>query len=134
MALIVTRNSKTYTDIDLDFSAHPVTGDIVKKTNAEAIKRSVRNLIFTNKFERPFQHHIGSNIRRSLFELATPLLYTTMEMDIRNTITNFEPRVTLINVIVDILPDNHTLAAFIEFRINNSNEKVSLTIMLERLR
>ena len=91
-------NSRRWSDLDLDFNAHPVTKDISTKTDVESVKRSIRNLILTNKYERPFQPQIDGGVTRHLFELATPLTYSDIESTIKNTVSNFEPRAEVISV------------------------------------
>jgi len=89
-------NVRSWSDLNLDFIAHPVSKDIVLKTDVEAIKRSVRNLIMTNRYERPFHPEIGSGVRGVLFELISPTTAVILQSEIRQVITNFEPRVDLL--------------------------------------
>ena len=91
-------NTRRWSDLDLDFIKHPTTNDIVRKTDVEAVKRSVRNLILTNRYDRPFQPEIDGGVTRYLFELATPSTKADIEYAIKNTIANFEPRAEVISV------------------------------------
>ena len=91
-------NTRSWADLDLDFIAHPVTKDVVLKRNVEAIKRSVRNLVLTNPHERPFHPEIGSGIRGILFDLVSPTTAVVLQSAIREVLTNYEPRVNLIDV------------------------------------
>ena len=86
------RSVKTYSDLNLNFTRNPATGDVARLTDIEAVKRSVRNLILTNQFERPFHPEIGSSVRALLFENVTPLNAILLEDRIREVIINFEER------------------------------------------
>ena len=87
----VTRK-RDWADLDLDFIAHPTTGDVVKKTGVDAIKRSIRNLVLTNFYDRKFRSYIGSNAQKVLFENINPFTATFLKDAITEVITNFEPR------------------------------------------
>lgn len=130
----MTRNTRTFKDIDLNFIANPVTGDISKKFDENAIKQSVKNLILTNHYERLFHPEIGSSINSLLFEPFSPILQSTLERAITYTITNFEPRVRLINVEVNLKPDNHTADVQIVFKIVNTEKPIAVSFTLERTR
>lgn len=123
-----------YRDLDLDFFAHPSTKDVQKKSGSEAIKRSVRNLIFTNFYDRPFQSYIGSDVRALLFENANPFTAVLLQDAIITCLRNFEPRVTVSNVVVTEDIDNHAYNARIEYVILNKELPVIQTIFLERIR
>ena len=83
------RSVKTYSDLNLNFTRNPATGDVARLTDIEAVKRSVRNLVLTNQFERPFHPEIGSSVRALLFENVTPLNAILLEDRIREVIINF---------------------------------------------
>lgn len=123
-----------YSDLDLDFLPHPTTGDVVKKTGVDAIKRSVRNLILTNFYDRPFRHHIGSNAVKLLFEPANQITANLLKDAIREVINNYEKRVelTALNLVFDY--DNNGYNATLEFNIVNRPEPLVTTIFLERIR
>jgi phage baseplate assembly protein W len=130
-----------YSDLDLDFIAHPTTGDVVKKTGVDAIKRSVRNLILTNFYDRPFRSYIGSNAQKILFDNINIFTATFLKDAIAEVITNFEPRVRLpdtemndsgIEVSVD--PDLNGYNVRITFIIVNRGEPATINLFLERLR
>lgn len=134
----VTRKND-YSDLDLDFIAHPTTKDVVKKTGADAIKRSVRNLILTNFYDRPFRSYIGSSAQKILFDNINPLTATFLKNAIIEVINNFEPRVQLVNddnngVIVQVNADNNGYNVTISFVIVNRSEPVVVSFFLERLR
>lgn len=123
-----------YSDLDLDFLAHPTTKDVMRKTGIEAVKRSVRNLILTNFYDRPFRPWIGSNAQKLLFENANPLTAGFLRDAIVEVLTNYEPRVLVQNVEVTFDIDNNGYSAKIFFVVLNSNEPVVTTIFLERIR
>ena len=127
-------NTRTWADLDLDFTAHPVTKDIVLKKDVEAVKRSVRNLVLTNPHERPFHPEIGSGITGILFELVSPTTAVVLQSEIRQVITNFEPRVRLIDISVLGDIDKNGYYVTIEFRVINIPNPVTIELFLERLR
>lgn len=133
MVNIIARKND-YSDIDLDFMPHPTTKDVMKKTGVDAIKRSVRNLVLTNFYDRPFQSHIGSNALKLLFDNASPLSATFLSNAIRETIDNFEPRVRMNNLEVKFDYDNNGYNVKLYFTIINRNEPVAITLFLERIR
>lgn len=130
----MSRYTRTFTDIDMNFIAHPDTGDISKKFDENAIKQSVKNLILTNHYERLFHPEIGSQVTSMLFELYTPLTKAMMVSSIRNTIENFEPRVNLIEVDVRPNQDNNGIYVTIVFIIVNTSEPITVNLILQRTR
>ena len=138
MVKIVNR-SPDYSDLDLDFIAHPTTGDVVKKTGIDAIKRSVRNLIFTNFYDRPFRSYIGSNAQKMLFDNINPMTATHLKNSIMETIINHEPRARLYDegndgVLVKIDPDNNGYVVSITFTEVSRSQPVNISFILERIR
>ena len=127
-------NTRTFSDIDLNFTKHPVTGDLVRKFDEESIKQSVKSLILTQNYERPFHSEIGSQIRGLLFEPATPMLTALLKRAISDTIINFEPRVNLIDVLVRLSPDTNEVYVTIEFTIINTVRPLVVTMILTRTR
>ena len=127
-------NSRLWTDLDLDFIAHPVTKDIIFKTDVDAVKRSIRNLILTNRYERPFQPEIDGGVTRHLFQLSTPSTKLDIKTAIQVAIANFEPRVQLIDVFVGGDLDRNGFDVTINFRVINVPEPVTIELFLERLR
>lgn len=123
-----------YTDLDLDFFANPTTKDIVKKVGEDAIKRSVRNLIFTSFYDRPFQPYIGSNIRKILFDNITPFTAILLKNAIVSVINNFEKRVSLQRVNVTEDADNNGYNVTLEYIILNRQAPVVTSLFLERIR
>lgn len=130
----ITSRSRDYTDIDLDFMVHPVTKDILKKVGPNAVARSIRNLVLTNFYERPFRSFIGSNVQKLLFENISPITANILQDQIRDTILSFEPRADLNSVSVTPDLDNNGYSARIVFTVNNRPEPFTTTIFLERVR
>lgn len=128
------RNTRTFSDLDFNFTAHPVTGDIVRRFDESAIKNSLKNLIMTSNYERPFHSEIGSPVKRLLFEPATPMLQLMLERAISDTINNFEPRVELLSVDVVVSEDTYEVYVTIEFQILNTTRPLTLDLTLERTR
>jgi phage baseplate assembly protein W len=123
-----------FSDIDLGFIPHPITGQLTKKTNREAVKQSVKSLILTDFYERPFKSNIGCGIRHYLFELFSPPIKQAMENTIREVITNLEPRADLIEVLVEDRPDLNAMTVSVAFLVNNDPDPVVLDVILERVR
>ena len=131
---IVISRSPDYSDLDLDFIAHPTTKDVLVKTGETAIKRSMRNLILTNFYEKPFRPGIGSSAVKLLFDNMTPLVSNFLENAIYEVIRNYEPRVEVLRVVVVPDYDNNGYSAKIDFIIINRNQPLTTTIFLERVR
>lgn len=130
----MSRTTRIFSDIDINFMAHPATGDVARKFDENAIKQSVKNLVLTQNYERPFHPEIGSQIRGLLFEPYSPALSNTLRRAITDTITNFEPRVRLLDVIVTASPDTNSIYVSIEFTIINTLRPLSVDITLTRTR
>ena len=128
------RNAQVFKDINLSLARHPITGDIASLTNIEAVKRSVRNLINTNFYERPFHPEIGSNVRSILFEPVSPIVASVLERHVRDVVENFEPRAELIDVQVSDNADANEYRVQIKFFVVNSSNIADMNIFLERLR
>ena len=128
------RNAQVFKDINLSLARHPITGDIASLTNIEAVKRSVRNLINTNFYERPFHPEIGSNVRSVLFEPVSPIVANVLERHVKDVIENFEPRAELIDVQVSDNADANEYRVQIKFYVVNSSDIADMNIFLERLR
>ena len=132
--MAIQRNTKTFTDLNLLFTANPVTGDVTKRVDEEAIKASVKNLIQTKNFERPFHPEIGCQVYSLLFENFTPVTREVLKKTIYDVIEKFEPRVSVISVKINETADNNDLNVYVEFLINNSDKPVTLKTTLQRVR
>tara|TARA_B100000902_G_scaffold372709_1_gene399956 strand:+ start:124 stop:549 length:426 start_codon:yes stop_codon:yes gene_type:complete len=128
------RASRSFSDLDLDFGRNTVTNDVNKLTNVEAIKRSVRNLINTSHFERPFHPEIGSNVRAMLFEPLMPLTALNLQRKIQEVLENFEPRVRVSQIIARPDYDRNAYDVRIMFYIVGTTQPVIVQTFLERLR
>ena len=129
------RAAQLYSDIDLFFGPKIGSKDVSKLTDFTAVKRSVRNLVLTNFYEKPFHPEIGSGIRDILFEPMTPITAYVLTMRIEEVIENFEPRARLIGVRALPNLDNNAYEVSIEFYVVNApTELVSMEVLLERLR
>ena len=128
------RSSRIYKDLDLDFQLNSATKDIQKLTDVESVKRSVRNLINTNHYERPFHPEIGSNLRAMLFELITPQMTHVISKQIDLLIKNYEPRCRLVQVNSQPVIERNGYRCQISFYVVNHPEPVEVETFLERLR
>jgi phage baseplate assembly protein W len=131
----ISRNVRQYRDLDLFFSRKQGSGDVNKITDIEAVKRSVRNLVLTNFYEKPFHPEIGSGIRDMLFENMSPLTAAVLAKKVEDVIENFEPRARLIGVRALPNLDRNEYEMTIEFFVVNApTELVDMTVFLEVLR
>ena len=126
--------NKIYADIDLTFNRIPVTGDIALRYDDQAVIASVRNLLLTNFYERPFQPDLGSNINAILFEPATGLTAGILETEIRNVISNYEPRVQINELVVSPNLDGNTFLIDMSFYIGNNTQPTAVNLILQRSR
>ena len=134
MAQVNISRQPDYSDLDLDFKINPITGDINKKKGNDAVKRSIRNLIFTNFYERPFNSSIGSDVPRLLFDNVDIVTASLLEDAIGGLINIYEPRVqiTSLNVYADI--DNHGFNVQLEYVILNTETPATFNLFLEKIR
>jgi phage baseplate assembly protein W len=130
----MTRKTRNFSDLDLNFTAHPVTGDVSRRFDENAIKTALRNLILTNNFERPFHSEIGTPIRAMLFEPFSAMLSSNIERAIFDAVSAFEPRVNLDNVDVIASPDENSITITLTYRVLNTIRPITLDILLERTR
>lgn len=128
------RKTRTFSDLNLDFIPHPVTGDVTKRYDEDAIKRSIRNLVLTMHYERPFNSMLGSSVYGLLFEPSSPMLDTVLKKEISYTITNWEPRAELLGVDVRQRIDNNSIEITITFRVINTTEPIKMDLTLRRTR
>ena len=128
------RATRIYKDLDLDFGRNTVTNDVNKLTDVEAVKRSVRNLINTNHFERPFHPEIGGNVRALLFENMTPLTALNLQRKIEEVLNNFEPRAKITQILADTDIDRYGYKLEIKFYVIGVQNPITVETFLERLR
>lgn len=130
---IITSRTKSYSDIDLTF-AKKTDGDIFKKTDAAAVKQAVKNLLLTNRMEKPFDPSYGGDLNRFIFELSTDIDEFQIRDQIINTIVNYEPRAIPKDVEVIVSPDQNDVSVLVRFQVINVAEVQELNITLTRLR
>ena len=128
------RATRIYKDLDLDFGRNVVTNDVNKLTDVEAVKRSVRNLINTNHFERPFHPELGGNVRAMLFEPMTPLTALNLQRKVEEVLNNFEPRAKITQIIADPDIDRNAYRLSIKFYVIGIQNPITVETFLERLR
>ena len=127
--------SRTFKDINLSFKRHPVTGDLITIKNEDAIKKSVKNIIFTILGEKPYSPLFGTSVNNSLFELANPLDHVRISDEIQSTLLNYEPRISNIQVTVSNYPDSHELNATIQYDITGmANPSQTVDVILQPAR
>jgi len=127
--------SRTFKDINLSFKRHPVTNDLITVKNEDAIKKSVKNIIFTILGEKPYVPFFGTSVNNSLFELANPLDHIRISDEIKSTLLNYEPRISNIKVNVANYPDSHELNATIQYDITGmANPSQTVDVLLQPAR
>ena len=134
MAQVDIQSSRSFKDLDLNFTIHPVRKDINTHKNEYAIINSVKNLILTNHYERPFRPQIGSSIRRLLFENIDSIVAAQLERAVTETVNNFEPRAKISKVVAVADFDNNGYKMQLEFFIINSTSPITINFFLERIR
>jgi phage baseplate assembly protein W len=123
-----------YRDFHKDLTINPISNDLALRTNEDAIKESLKNLILTDRGERLMQPNLGSDVRASLFENATPVTLKVLEERVREVINNFEPRVSVIDVDVISLYDDNRVKVTIYFYVKNQEDPQSVDVFIERIR
>ena len=129
------RSSRVYKDLNLNFTTNPVTSDVTTVTDVNAVKRSVRNLLLTNHYDRPFHPEIGSNVQALLFENFGPITANQLTRTIEEMIANFEPRARVESVECFPLQDRNTYDVRIYFYVENMPaELIEFQTLLEAVR
>tara|TARA_Y100000401_G_scaffold100400_1_gene89232 strand:- start:222 stop:650 length:429 start_codon:yes stop_codon:yes gene_type:complete len=129
------RNVRQYSDLDLFFSRKTSNGDVNKITDVQAVKRSIRNLVQLNTYDKPFHPEISGGVLEMLFENMSPITGHVIARKVELVIENFEPRARLVSVSCSPDFDRNAYEVTVEFYIVNApTELVDLTVMLERLR
>ena len=126
--------ARTFSDLNLKFSPHPMTRDISKVYDENSINQSLRNLVLTRNYERPFRSEIGSQVTALLFENVNPMTTVRLQKTIENVIESFEPRVVLLGVEVLDRADNNAYAVNIAYVIRNTQSPRNISLTLERSR
>ena len=131
----ITRNVRQWKDLDLFFGRKTVSKDINKVTDIQSVKRSIRNIVLLNHYEKPFHPEIAGGVREMLFENMTPITAFVIAKKIEDVIENYEPRARLIGVRASPNLDRGEYEVTIEFYVSNApTELVDLTMFLEVLR
>lgn len=130
---ITTARVRQYSDIDLTFT-NKTTGDIYKKTSAAAVKQAVKNLLLTNRTERPFQPNFGADLNKFLFSLSTEFDEEDMKEEIAAAIQNYEPRARVKSIDVNVTPDRNDVRVTVVFQVISTSEIVSVDVSIARLR
>jgi phage baseplate assembly protein W len=126
--------NRIYSDIDFTFTRKPVTADVALSYDAQAVSRSIRNLLNTQNYDRLFNPDLGSQITGLLFENMSPTVAITMEGLITNLIKAYEPRANIVRVTVKSMPDTNSYQVTVTFFIENATQPTTTTILLERNR
>jgi phage baseplate assembly protein W len=134
MPTVVTQTIKRYKDLDLNFQAHPVKKDINKHVDEYAVVNSIKNILLTNHYERLFQPQLGSNVNKFLFENMDVITTTVLQKEIEQSIINFEPRVSIEEIIVKPEYDNNRFSVQMTFFMVNRSEPVTIEFFLNRER
>jgi len=134
MAIVNIETSRAFRDLDLNFTIHPVKKDVNTHKNEYAVINSIKNLVLTNHYERPFQPDLGSNIRRLLFEQVDSITAAQIEREITEVIQNFEPRAEVSKVEAVPTPDENRYKIYLEFFIINNPAPITINFFLERIR
>jgi phage baseplate assembly protein W len=126
--------TRIYSDIDFTFTRKPVVGDVALSYDEQAVIRSIRNLLSTKNYERPFNPDLGSKVAALLFENISPLTSAALETEIRTTIENYEPRAQINYIIVSPDPDHNAYSMTLSFYIENATQPTTISLILERNR
>ena len=128
------QSERTYKDLDLNFTLHPVKKDVSRHFNEKAIINSVKNLVSTNFYERPFQPELGSSVRALLFEPVDSVFGASIERRLVDVINNYEPRVRVESVVAIPAPDENGYRVTMTFFIVNLSNPITINFFLERIR
>lgn len=128
------RNTRLFSDLDLNFTPHPVTGDITLRVDEDAIKQALKTLLLIRHYEKPFHSEIGSPLNELLFDPITPITGLMTRRAIIDTIANFEPRIEIIDVEVISSEDQNSMYVNLVYKIVNTERPLTLDFVLERTR
>jgi len=142
MAIVIKRTQETslakqvehYSDFLLGLNIDPIKRDVLRNTNEEAVKGSIRNILLTNRGDRLYDSNFGSDIRKILFENFSPAMESVLADLIRTAIENHEPRANIIDIIVNSDVDNHYVVVTLIFSVINKEEPITLELILNRIR
>jgi hypothetical protein len=130
----VNRIVRRYTDINLLLKPHPYSKDVLTRTNADAVKTAIQNLIMTKNYERPFHPEIGSQVNSLIFENFIPSTITALEKSIANTIQKFEPRARIVDIRINDNSEKNAVDIEVTFALSNTEDPVTVTTTINRAR
>ncbi len=128
----IVSNKESFSDLDLTFTAHPVTGDIVTKKDANAIRQSIKNILLTNHYERPFKPNFGADLRGMIFEANDPIIGQRIKERIVEEIKILEPRVGRANI--NVIQNDNTINVNVAYTISGSSSVQEVEFTLSRVR
>ena len=128
------RSNRIYSDLNLSFTKNPATKDVARLFDVQAIKRAVKNIILTNKYERPFNSDFGCNLRGFLFENITEPLLVVIKDRVSMAIEKYEPRVSVEDVFVKEEDGSNGISIMVSFKINGVEQPVTVSTFLQRVR
>ena len=130
----INRLVRRYTDINLMFTPHPYSKDILTRKNIDAVKTSIQNLILTKNYERPFHPEIGSQVSNLMFELFIPSTIAALKKSIEDTITKFEPRASILDINIIDNSDQNAVDIEVTFSLNNVTSPITVLTTITRVR
>jgi len=128
------RSNRIYSDLNLSFTKNPATKDVAKLFDVQAIKRAVKNIILTNKYERPFNSDFGCNLRGFLFENITDPILVLMKDRISTAIEKYEPRVSVEDIVINEDIENNGVNIMVSFLVTGAEEPVTVSTFLQKVR
>ena len=128
------RSNRIYSDLNLSFTKNPATKDVAKLYDVQAIKRAVKNIILTNKYERPFNSDFGCNLRGFLFENITDPILVLMKDRISTAIEKYEPRVSVEDIVIKEDIENNGVNIMVSFLVTGAEEPVTVSTFLQKVR
>jgi phage baseplate assembly protein W len=130
----VNRIVRRYTDLNLLFKPHPYSKDVLTRTNADAVKTAIQNLILTKNYERPFHPEIGSQVSALIFDNFIPSTITALEKSIETTIKKFEPRARILDIQINDNSDKNAIDIEVTFALSNTEEPITVSTTISRAR
>jgi len=134
MSYIVNKQVKRFKDLNLSFTKHPITDDVTVKSDEEAVKFAIKNLLLTRNFEVPFHPEIGSSLSSQLFENYNNAMKNIVAQEVSNVILNYEPRAEIRDVLFEASPSRNQITIAVVFKMVNVSEPITLSFLLERTR
>lgn len=132
--IVLTQIVNEFQDLDLNFVIHPIRKDIIPLKNERAIINAIKNIVLTNHYEKPFNPGYGSNVRKLLFDNFDIITSSALQNEIRQCLSNYEPRMKVKDVIVKPDYDNNAFSVSLYFTTNNITTPITINFLLQRLR